>query len=207
MHDCYNHEITRKICRDLRKSKTRISHTGCVIEMTQKELATEFEERYNLKIDPKGNGNRIAKIEQTGNIRADELSAYADFFNTSKEFILGFTTDPSKKPNPTVDAIIKHTGLSAKAIEKIHSFRKEPELINTINLLFEDRCFGMLIGEVISFLNEKDDGLVEIKMKNGHIRGDSYKAIIERSILGNMAKILEDIKENSHPRKQSDCQS
>lgn len=85
----------------------------------------------------------------------DVLKAYSNHFNTTSDYLLGFTNEPSRNIDRIISSNI--TGLSGKAIDCLESIKNDPStkyLLQILNVLMEDKdSFTALLANIDFFMN------------------------------------------------------
>ena len=103
-------------------------------KMTAKKLADIFKE----KGYPSLTHEAIRKIESNNrNVSEYELQGYRDVFNTTADYLLGFTNAPSRIEGEISASNI--TGLNGKAIETLKILKSHPKLLDVTNILLSDK--------------------------------------------------------------------
>ena len=99
--------------------------------ITADKLAEIFKERGYSTLT----GNAIRKIETDKRYVSEvELKAYREVFNTTSDYLLGFTNDPTRQ-NDRVSAS-NLTGLSSEAIDCLNAIKqKSPQSIDILNAI------------------------------------------------------------------------
>ena len=102
--------------------------------ITADKLAEIFKERGYSTLT----GNAIRKIETDKRYVSEvELKAYREVFNTTSDYLLGFTNDPTRQ-NDRVSAS-NLTGLNSEAIDCLNAIKqKSPQSIDILNFIMAD---------------------------------------------------------------------
>lgn len=80
-------------------------------------------------------------------MKIEYLLCFADFYGVSCDYLLGRTDDPHI--DATVQSVHEFTGLSGKAIEKLHSYPKGSLQSNFMKRFFDDLLINQEIAEYV----------------------------------------------------------
>ena len=185
--------ITRSIANRLKS--LRETSLGFI---SANKLADELHKEYGIRLTER----QIYNNEKYGRISHEELEAYANYFNVSKEYILGLTDSKSKKINPNINSVSQYLDLNYDSIKALKNTL--PEFRTVLNAIIQDKHFAMLLSEISNYFDiPNKEELIEISLGDKELRGDSIR-VLARSYLDNMHYIVDQIKEaqkNSHPKK------
>jgi hypothetical protein len=139
----------------------------------------DFKEGYLRKIESKAGGRRL---------HTEELKAYCDFFNTTADYLLGFSDIPYKETNQTK---LNDLGLCGDAIEMLKLFndktsrhyrlnQKSVEMLNIILSDFykqvqaadddEGIYFGNIFFSMYEYLNAANTVTLTADTENGGVK-------------------------------------
>lgn len=121
-------------------------------KMTMEELSDIFLEKGYSSLTY----NAIRKIETNNrNVSEYELQGYREVFNTTADYLLGFTNEPSRNEDEINASNV--TGLDGKAIKTL-KILKRSEYINILNYLMSDYfLFATFLNNLsLYFYNEYD---------------------------------------------------
>lgn len=129
----------------------------------------------------------------------DVLKAYSNHFNTTSDYLLGFTNEPSRNIDRISASNI--TGLNGKAIDCLESIKNDPlmkYLLQTLNTLMEDKdSFTALLANIDTAMHpDSYDSAVAIgdpnedKLKPLPLDYGQYNAFIKKDASGNGIGIL-----------------
>ena len=118
--------------------------------MTALKLSEEFKVKgYYLS------RNRITALENKSDVvpNRDDLKAYCEYFHTTSDYLLGFTSIPSRK-NEDLEMIERITGLSYSSIKSLKILKRSND-IDILNFIMND--YFSFLSNINLYLNNKFD--------------------------------------------------